>query len=705
MPHFKQITQIQQLMKQKEHIRNIGIIAHIDHGKTTLADSLLAGAGMLSPRMAGTARGLGYLDEEQKRKITIKTANISLLVKAQKREFLVNLVDTPGHVDFTGKVTRVLRVIDGAVVVVDAVEEIMAQTEIVTRQALEERVQPVLFINKVDRLITELQLSPFQIQQKLDHIISSFNDLIELYCEEQFKQQWKIEPSRGNVAFGAALHGWGFTLETAKLKGIRFQDIIDVYSKEEQGKLAEVVPVYGAIFEMTTKALPNPKAAQAYRIEKIWSGQADSEVGTALTQCRDTGTAVMCITNVTTQGEGCIASGRVFSGSICKGQKLHLVNASLLAEVDEVFVDMGSFHEQILHGAAGCLVSVSLPVMARAGETLVDTAFVECMVPFEGIHYVSEPVVTLAVEPKNPQDIPKLISTMKKLTVEDPNLRLIVDEKTGEYLLSGMGELHLEVAVNQLKSESGVVMEVSSPRVMHMETVSKRGITAKASSPNKQNSFCVNVELKLEEKTEGNILLLDEHQNVLVDQNCKTATISQELQQAIIEGFKFACSAGPLCGEPMYHVRVNLADFELSQSNQDKSPIEVMRGIGKAIFASTLTANPTLQEPIYKTIIILPTELSGQTQKILAAKRGKISHFEQKGLLTEIQGQMPVAETFGFSKEMRSATSGRAFWQFIFDHWEALPEKIAQKTISEIRQRKGLAKDAPKPERFMDNEA
>ena len=187
MPRFKQIEQIQQLMSRKELIRNIGIIAHIDHGKTTLADSLLVGAGLLSPAVAGSARVLDYLDEEQKRKITIKTANISLLYEAAGNPYVINLVDTPGHVDFTGKVTRALRVIDGAVVVVDAVEEIMAQTEIVTRQALEERVKPVLFINKVDRLITELQLNEEQIQKKLDHIISSFNDLLELYCEAPFK--------------------------------------------------------------------------------------------------------------------------------------------------------------------------------------------------------------------------------------------------------------------------------------------------------------------------------------------------------------------------------------------------------------------------------------------------------------------------------------------------------------------------------------
>ena len=218
MPRFKQTAQIQQLMGSKELIRNIGIIAHIDHGKTTLADSLLAGAGLLSPAMAGSARVLDFLEEEQKRKITIKTANITLLYKTDENPFIINLVDTPGHVDFTGKVTRALRVIDGAVVVVDAVEEIMAQTEILTRQALEERVCPVLFINKVDRLITELQLNEEQIQKKLDHIISGFNDLIELYAQEPFRSRWKVDANLGNVAFGAALHGWGFTLNMAKQK-------------------------------------------------------------------------------------------------------------------------------------------------------------------------------------------------------------------------------------------------------------------------------------------------------------------------------------------------------------------------------------------------------------------------------------------------------------------------------------------------------
>ncbi|NLE04629.1 MAG: GTP-binding protein, partial [Crenarchaeota archaeon] len=299
MPRFKQISEIQKLMGKKELIRNLGIIAHIDHGKTTLADSLLAGAGLLAPSMAGTARVLDYLEEEQKRKITLKTANISLLYKASdQQQYIINLVDTPGHVDFTGKVTRALRAIDGVVVLVDAVEEIRAQTEIVTRQALEERVRPILFINKIDRLITELRLSAEQIEQKILHIISTFNDLIEIYGESPYKDQWKIDPVKDDVAFGAALHGWGFTLNMARAKGKKFSDVIDAYNKSSIDELRKMFPVQQAIFEMAVKNIPDPKQAQTYRVEKIWSGLVKTQAGKTMVECKDAGATIMCVTNV-----------------------------------------------------------------------------------------------------------------------------------------------------------------------------------------------------------------------------------------------------------------------------------------------------------------------------------------------------------------------------------------------------------------------
>ena len=215
-------------MTKKQDIRDIGIIAHIDHGKTTMTDSLLAEAGLLSPKIAGEARALDYLEEEQKRGITIKTANISLLHETEGKSYIINLIDTPGHVDFTGKVTRALRAIDGAVVVVDAVEEVMVQTETVTRQALNERVRPVLFINKVDRLIRELKLSPEETQKKLLRVIRDYNNLIDVYGEPQFKEKWKVDAAKGSVAFGSARENWALSVPFMKKKNITFKDIFDL---------------------------------------------------------------------------------------------------------------------------------------------------------------------------------------------------------------------------------------------------------------------------------------------------------------------------------------------------------------------------------------------------------------------------------------------------------------------------------------------
>jgi elongation factor 2 len=710
MPRFKQIAEIQQLMSKKEQIRNFGIVAHIDHGKTTLADSLLAGAGLLSTQMAGAARVLDYLDEEQKRKITIKTANISMLYKAGREKFLINLVDTPGHVDFTGKVTRALRAIDGVVVLVDAVEEIMAQTEIVLRQALAERVRPVLFINKVDRLITELQLNADQIEKKLNHIIDSFNDLIELYGEEPFKDGWKVDPAKGNVAFGSALHGWGFTLDMAKTNSLKFSDIIDSYTKSEYASLKKVLPVYAAVFEMAIKNLPNPKQAQAYRVERIWSGAAFSKVGKAIAECSDDQLAILCATNVQQiSAEGSIVTGRLFSGKVKEGDKLYCVNSLRETVVNKVYVYMGSFREVVDHVSAGNIVVLDVEGALTAGETLVDVEHKAGMVPFERISYVSEPVMTVAVEPKNPKDIFNLLKALHRLITEDPNLVFSVDKETGEYLVSVMGELHLDIALSQLKTLSGgIEVTVSAPRVVYRESITQKGVEAFARSPNKQNQFRVQVEPEEAQQTtlcideSGSILSVDEYRNALLDCTGKTEQIDGKSLESVIGGFEFACKAGPLCGQPMRHVTVNLKDLQLSEAAETQSSMEIMHGIGKAIFGSFLSAKPVLLEPVYKTIITVPTEISGECSRIMSTRRGKISLFEQKGLLTVITGFIPVSETFGLSKELRSATSGKAFWQNIIDHWEQVPAKLAEKVIGEIRKRKGLPAEVPPASKFLE---
>ena len=701
-------------MGKKESIRNLGILAHIDHGKTTLTDSLLAGTGLLSPQVAGSARVLDYLEEEQKRGITLKTANISMLYQTAQGSFIINLVDTPGHVDFTGKVTRALRTIDGAVVLVDAVEEIMAQTELVIRQALEERVRPVLFINKVDRLITELKLTEEQIQEKFNHIIGVFNDLIEIYGESPFKEKWKMNASKGTVVFGSALHRWGFTLEMAQESDMKFSDVMNAYGKGEFEKLRELFPLHAAILGMAVNHVPNPMEAQGHRVERIWKGNMASDIGRALVHCDDKGPAVVCVTNVQSEADsGLIATGRVFSGTVKTSAKVFLVNAQTEQVIKEVSVYMGAFRERVDQVSAGNLAALRGLERINAGETVVATENKENMVPFERIKYISEPVVTVAVEPANPMQLSKLLRGMNQLATEDPNLNVSVNKDTGECLLSGMGELHLEISVKQLqKILSDLKIAVSSPRVVYREKITDKGIIAVASSPNRLNKFTLQAEPLDEEsirtlmgeshKTASgeDVLVADEYGNVLVDYIRKPELF--QVLDFVVSGFRFACKAGPLCGEPMRGTKLSLMEIQLSESLDQDGPVEIMRGVGKAVFGSFLTAKPVLLEPIYKTVVSSPTELAGECSKIISSRRGRISAFEQKGAFTVITSFVPVAETFGLSKQLRSASSGRAFWQSVFGHWERLPEKLSAKVITEVRKKKGLPSEIPRAERFLE---
>jgi len=714
MPRFKHTAAILRLMGKKESIRNLGILAHIDHGKTTLTDSLLAGTGLLSPQVAGSARVLDYLEEEQKRGITLKTANISLLYQTADSALIINLVDTPGHVDFTGKVTRALRAIDGAVVLVDAVEEIMAQTELVVRQALEERVRPLLFINKVDRLITELHLDSEQIEKKFNRIISRFNDLIEIHGEPLFKDKWKLNSAGDNVAFGSALHNWGFTINTARQKKVKFSDIIHAYKTAEHEKLQKLLPLCSAILDMVTQYAPNPREAQKYRVEKLWKGNIASEVGYAMVNCDDHGPALVCVTNVqAAPNTGLVATGRVFSGTVKKGDKVYLVNAQTENKIQQVSVFMGAFKEPVDEVSAGNLVALTGLDEAKAGETVVASEHKNGVVPFEQVRYVSEPVITVAVEPKNPTDLPELIAAINQLTKEDPNLATSVNKETGEQLLSGMGELHLEIAMKQLQNNCGSIeISASSPRVVYREKATSKGVTATALSPNQQNKFTLQVEpltkkaIKLLDqeskmRSEECVLAVDGHRNVLVGSTGKNDQLRKVLD-FVISGFTFACNAGPLCGEPIGGLQVNLVDLQLSENTEQYNPAEVMRGIGKAIYGSFLTTKPVLLEPVYKTVISTPTELVGICSRIVNSRRGKISAFEQKAVSTVLISNIPVAETFGLSAELRSATSGRAFWQSVFDHWEKVPQKLEATKIKELRKKKGLPSEIPRAERFSE---
>jgi elongation factor 2 len=701
-------------MDDRENVRNIGIVAHVDHGKTTLADSLLAAAGLLPSQVAGKARALDYLEEEQKRGITIKTANIALFCKIEGKSFVVNLVDTPGHVDFTGKVARALRAIDGVVVVVDAVEEILAQTETVTRQALNERVKPILFINKVDRLVEELKLTPEQVQDRFARIVTDFNNILESYSEAPFRKRWKVSPAQESVAFGSALDRWGTTTHLAREKGITFSHIMQAYKNNDQRKLARLLPLQNTVLRIVVRNLPNPVEAQGYRIPKIWKGDTSTRIGKAMLNCDSNGPTAMCVTNVQVDSEGAVVcTGRIFSGKIKPNDRIYLVGVQEERATQGVYVHMGASREAATRISAGNIVALTGLETAKAGETAVEVSQKDEMVPFERLGRVSYPVITIVVEPTEPSELERVTAAMGTLAIEDPDLRFTFSGETSEYLLGGMGELHLEIAVKSLQEHiGGAGITVSEPLVSYRETITKAGKVLTSRTADGKIAFSiqdkplVGGKIKLLEKERSilrmeNLLAAHEYGNAFFGMTGETV-LSAQLKKAITSGFEWACEAGPLCGQPLTRVQVDLINAEIVGSSTEFDATQVSRAVSRAIFGSFLTANPRLLEPVYRFELSTPIEMLGRCSNIIARRRGKITSSEPRGLAYVVTGFLPVAETFGLAAQLRSATSGRAFWQLYFDRWEEMSREREIEVMTRIRRRKGLRPEVPSADTFAE---
>jgi len=727
MPKVKRIAEVLDILKQKDQIRNIGIIAHVDHGKTTTTDSLLAAAGLLSPTLAGKALALDYLEEEQQRQMTIKAANISLYYEMNGKPYVINMIDTPGHVDFSGRVTRALRAIDGAVVVVDAVEGVMTQTETVVRQALEERVKPVLYINKIDRLIKELRLTPEKIQETLVRIVMDINRLIEMYAEPQYKQEWKVSFQNGSVAIGSAKDRWGFTVPQAQKRGIKFKDVMNAFVNNEVGWLRENAPLHEAVLEMVINHHPPPHVAQKYRIPKIWTGDIDSEVGQAMVNCDENGPIVMIVTEVKVDPQaGVVATGRLFSGTVKEGDILQIVGRNIKKRVQQVTVYMGPNREIV-----GMLPAGNIPALlgiedARAGDTLSTVD----LVPFESLHYVSEPVVTISVEPKHSRDLPKLVDFLNKLSIEDPTLVTTVRPETGEYLISGMGTLHLEIALTWI-AKAGIEVVASKPIILYRETVTKRGKVFEGKSPNRHNRIYIQVEPLEEEiiqlirrgelfnemdrkqiarilRDHGwdadmarNVWMIDPKGNIFVDMT-KGAQYLQESKALIIAGFQDVMERGPLAEEAMRGVKAILVNVELHEDPVHRGYAQIVPATRRTLYASILSADPILLEPVLKIEAKVPPDLMGAVTSVITSKRGKILNITQQEYITVVSGEIPAAETFDLSEAMRSATMGKAFWATEFSAWKPVPASLRDKVIQEIRKRKGLPPRIPQISDFVE---
>jgi elongation factor 2 len=733
MPKFKSTQDILRIIGTKEQIRNFGVIAHVDHGKTTMSDSLLAASGIISPSVAGQALALDSMKLEQNRQMTIRGANVTLFYENEGKEYVINMIDTPGHIDFTGRVTRALRAIDGVVVVSDSVEGIMTQTETVTRQALEERVRPVLYINKIDRLVKELRLDPPAMQKWLSNIIAEFNRLVDIYAEPELKEKWKVSIQGNSVAFGSAKDRWGFNFKVAQKKGVSFKDVYDAYTSDSPDmikSLAERAPLHEAVLGMVVQHHPPPHIAQRYRIPKIWPGDLESSLGKSLLACDEKGPAVMMVTTINVDPQaGRVATGRLFSGTVKDGDEIYLVDAKRPGKVQSVNIYMGNTREVVSMLPAGNIPALLGLDYAVAGETI---STVKSIPAFESIKYVSEPVVTIAVEPKHPKDLPKLVEALRRITVEDPNLIVKINEETGETLMAGMGVLHLEIATSLLQ-EAGLNITTTQPLINYRETVRTKAGPIMSKSPNKHNKIFMRIESLDNEIIEliktgqikedmdkkemakilrekgwnadeaRNVAAIDVSGNMLIDET-KGVQFIQESMDSIKSGFDDVIHSGPIAHESVRGVKFVLHHFVPHEDPAHRGLAQLMPATRRSMLGSMLIADPVLLEPILGMEVKCPQEQIGTVAGILSGKRGKLLNVEQKGVISIIQGEIPASETFDLSEIMRGGTAGKAMWSTYFKTWQPVPQSIFRNLVGEIRKRKGLNPEPPKPDEFIDKE-
>jgi len=841
-------------MDKKENIRNMSVIAHVDHGKSTLTDSLVSKAGIIAASKAGETRATDTRKDEQDRCITIKSTAISMFFNMDEKDlafikqpvskkkdgsnepgFLINLIDSPGHVDFSSEVTAALRVTDGALVVVDCVSGVCVQTETVLRQAIAERIRPILFMNKMDRALLELQLGQEELFQTFQRIVENVNVIVATYADDDGPMGVvRVDVNNGSVGFGSGLHGWAFTLkqfaemyaakfgvdtdkmmkklwgesffnsktkkwskekaednkrsfcmyvldpiymvfdaimnfkkeQTEKLlgklttaSGKLVKDVLKTEEKELEGKplmkcvMRNWLPAGDAMFQMIVIHLPSPVTAQKYRAELLYEGPHDDAACMGIKNCDPNAPLMMYVSKmVPTSDKGRFyAFGRVFSGKVATGQKARIMGPNFVPgqkhdlyekSIQRTILMMGGRVEAIEDVPAGNICG-----LVGVDQFLVKTGTITTLKEAHNMKQMKfsvSPVVRVAVEPKNPADLPKLVEGLKRLSKSDPMVQCMIEE-SGEHIIAGAGELHLEICLKDLEEDHACIpLKKSDPVVSYRETVSEESsIMCLSKSPNKHNRLFMRavpmpdglsedidngeVNPRDDFKTRGRYLA-DKYDyditearkiwcfgpdtngpNLMIDCS-KGVQYLNEIKDSVVAGFQWATKEGVLCDENLRSVRFNIYDVTLHADAIHRGGGQIIPTARRVLYASMLTAEPRLMEPVYLVEIQCPENAVGGIYGVLNRRRGHV--FEEAQTpgtpMFVVKAYLPVNESFGFTADLRSNTGGQAFPQCMFDHWQILPGcplsdgTKPNQVVEEIKKRKGLKPGPASLDNYLD---
>merc|ERR1711992_314854 len=745
--------------------------------------------------------------------------------------FLINLIDSPGHVDFSSEVTAALRVTDGALVVVDCVSGVCVQTETVLRQAIAERIKPVLFMNKMDRALLELQLDQEDLFLTFQRVVENVNVIIATYADDDGPMGIvRVDPCNGSVGFGSGLHGWAFTLKQfsevyaakfgvdvdklmKKLWGENFFnpktkkwskqkaednvrsfnmyildpiykvfDAIMNFKKEMTDKLLDKLEIKGkmkhedlqmegkplmkvvmrtwlpagdAMFLMICIHLPSPVTAQKYRTEMLYEGPSDDVVANAMKTCDPEGPLMMYISKmVPTSDKGRFyAFGRVFSGKIATGLKARIMGPNYVPgkkedlnekAIQRTILMMGRYIEAIEDVPCGNICG-----LVGVDQFLVKTGTITTFKEAHNLKVMKfsvSPVVRVAVECKNPSDLPKLVEGLKRLSKSDPMVQCMIEE-SGEHIIAGAGELHLEICLKDLEEDHAQIpLKKSDPVVSYRETVEgPSSVTCLSKSPNKHNRLfmtAVNMPDGLPEDIDSGEVtsrqdfklrgryLADKYEwdvgearkiwcfgpdttgpNIVIDAT-KGVQYLNEIKDSVVAGFQWASKEGVLCDENMRGVRFNIHDVTLHTDAIHRGGGQIIPTARRVLYASALTAAPRLMEPVYLCEIQCPENAVGGIYGCLNRRRGHV--FEEAQTpgtpMFVVKAYLPVNESFGFTADLRSQTGGQAFPQCVFDHWQVMPgdpldaasNSKPYQIVMDTKKRKGLKEAMPDLANYLD---
>ncbi|MFX1262961.1 MAG: GTP-binding protein [Promethearchaeota archaeon] len=664
------------LLGKTSQIRNCTVIAHIDHGKTTLTDSLIAASGLLSKEVAATARLLDYDMIEQERGITIKASGISLIHQIEGKDYLIHLIDTPGHIDFSSHVARGLRLTDGAIIVVDVIEGIMVQTETVTRQAMSELVRPVLFVNKVDRLIKEKRLNAKRVAEEVNKTVREFNAMLGKYLDDETLEKWEVSFSKASLCIGSALDKWGLDMSvlknasdgsdaTANLASAFMEileEIVEAYSKEEQGSLAEKYPVAKALLDSVVMTCPNPTTAQSYRLPVFWTPQGNKH-DKSLLESSSSGPAILLVGDVQPDRHaGLVAAVRVFAGTLKRAEPLRNLRTGKEGKTLQVGIFMSKSRVALPEIPAGNLAFITGVKDIAVGDTLVANG-AQGISPMMELEYPTEPVVTYTIEPKKLSQLGEIQEHIAQYAMTDPALDFEMNPETGELLLSGAGELHIEVSIEKL-ARQGIEVKLGKPMVLLKEqmTVDGSSCTEGEESTSIFTVRAILIEEGINVEEYGTLLDSEPLGGCyLIDSSGQINPYGEELEW-IREAFRTLVRSGPASGERLRHLAIILEKAQLRFEAQETSWRDVTNPLIRAMRCSVLSGKPQALEPWVRLEISAPEEYVGELAAILARRKGRVHEINSERTLYRLDAEIPVRDSFGLAKEIRTSTSGWATW-------------------------------------------